>query len=253
VKVEQFNRYARHISLGEIGTKGQQKLLQSKVLVVGLGGLGSPLVQYLAAAGVGTLGLCDFDVVEQSNLQRQVIYTDADCGKSKTELASRVAQSINPDVATHTHSKLEPTNGAKIIASYDVIADASDNFATRYLVNALAVEAAKPLVVAAVSKFEGQLGTFTPHKKNHPCYKCVFPEAPQNAPNCSGEGVLGSLVGVMGSMQATEVIKLLLGLPCINDGLVLVDCLEGRFTRLKAPKLPQCDVCGSPSNLTQSL
>ena len=245
MKVEQFNRYARHLSLEEIGTSGQQKLLRAKVLVVGLGGLGSPLVQYLAAAGVGTLGLCDFDVVEQSNLQRQVIYGEPDCGIAKTELAAKVAKRINPDTTTFSHKRFTEATGAKTIAPYHIVADASDNFATRYLVTKLAAQAKKPLVVAALSRFEGQLGTFTPYKKDCPCYKCIFPDAPATQPNCSEEGVLGSLAGIMGSMQATEVIKLILGLPCVTNGLVLVDALETRFTRLTAQKSPSCDVCGN--------
>ena len=241
----QFNRYARHIALEGVGIEGQRRLLAAKVLIVGLGGLGSPLLQYLAAAGVGALGLADGDRVEESNLQRQVIYGDADSGVKKTEAAARVAATLNPQVEIRVHPKLTAANVAAAIADYDVIADGSDNFACRYLLNDRASAAKKPLVAAALSRFDGQLGVFTPWLGDrHPCYRCIFPEPPLRAGNCSEEGILGAVAGVVGSIQAAEVLKLIVNLPTVNDGLLLYDGIAAASKRLKAGRLKTCPLCG---------
>lgn len=241
----QFNRYARHISLAGVGIDGQRRLLAAKVLLVGLGGLGSPLLQYLAAAGVGILGLADGDRVEESNLQRQVLYGNDDCGRAKNELAGVRAAALNSDVKTRLHPKLTATNVAKTIAAYDIIADCSDNFTCRYLLSEAAAAAKKPLVAAALSRFEGQVGVFTPWLgKGHPCYQCIFQSPPtQPGGNCSSDGILGAVAGAVGCIQAIEVLKLIVNLPTVNDGLLLYDCIAATSKRLKASRSADCPSC----------
>src|SRR5580693_9226664 len=209
---EELERYARHIVLREVGGPGQAKLKAARVLVVGAGGLGSPVILYLAAAGVGTIGIADFDTVSLSNLQRQIAFRSEDVGQSKTQSAARAASALNPHVAIETHAvRLEPANARDLIARYDIVADGSDNFATRFLINDSCFFARKTLVSAAVSEFDGQLATFKAHDRSseYPCYRCLFPEPPPagTAPSCSEAGVLGAAAGVMGTLQALEVLK----------------------------------------------
>src|SRR5215475_13385313 len=210
---EQLERYARHIVLREVGGAGQAKLLAARVLVVGAGGLGSPLILYLAAAGVGTIGVVDFDRVSLSNLQRQIAHRTVDVGRLKTDSAKDAALAINPGVHIEAHAeRLNAQNAARLIGNYDLVADGSDNFATRFLINDACYFAGKTLVSAAVTEFDGQLATYkaragTPQL--YPCYRCIFPEAPprNTVPNCSETGILGAVSGVMGTLQALEVMK----------------------------------------------
>src|SRR5215813_8486581 len=209
---EQITRYSRHILLPEVGGKGQKKLAKAKILIVGAGGLGSPAGLYLAAAGVGTLGLVDSDVVDLSNLQRQILHTNATVGKPKTESAEATIRALNPDVKVVRHDlRLDSSNVMDVIAPYDVILDGSDNFSTKYLVNDAAVLANKPNVYGSIFRFDGQATLFVP--RQGPCYRCLFPEPTpaEMAPSCDEAGVLGVLPGVVGLIQATEAIKLLLG------------------------------------------
>ncbi|MBM3516987.1 MAG: HesA/MoeB/ThiF family protein, partial [Alphaproteobacteria bacterium] len=211
---QQVERYARHIILKEIGGGGQAALLRARVLVVGAGGLGSPLILYLAAAGVGTIGVVDDDAVSLSNLQRQIIHATDQIGRPKTESAQRAVGAINPDVTLVPHTaRLTAANALELIGAYDVVADGSDNFATRFLVNDACYLARKSLVSAALLRFDGQLSTYRAHRDgDHPCYRCVFREPPPDLiPTCSEAGVLGALAGVMGSLQAVEVVKEILG------------------------------------------
>ncbi len=240
----QFSRYARHLCLEGVGVEGQQRLLAAKVLVVGLGGLGSPLAQYLTAAGVGSLGLADGDRIAESNLQRQVLYLDKEVGDLKAERAAARLKALNPDPRLAIHPSLNAANAAALLADYQIVADCSDNFACRYLLNQQAARAQKPLVSASVSRFEGQLGVFVPWRgESHPCYRCIFPTAPAEAANCNQEGILGPSVGVMGSLQALEVLKLILELPVIDDGLLLFDGLKSAFKRLTATRSRRCPLC----------
>jgi adenylyltransferase/sulfurtransferase len=249
----QIQRYARHIILGEIGVEGQTRLLQSSVLVVGAGGLGAPLLQYLAAAGVGRMGVIDDDQVDLSNLQRQVIHRSVDVGIAKVASAARAIAEINSDVRVETfNERLTAANAAHLIGAYDIVADGSDNFATRYLLNDACYFARKPLVSAAILRFEGQLTT---HKAylgaGHPCLRCLFavPPPPDQVPSCAAAGVLGALAGTMGSLQATEVVKELLGIGrSLSGRLLLYDALEAEMRSLALDKSPDCPLCGtSPS------
>jgi molybdopterin-synthase adenylyltransferase len=248
---EQLDRYARHIVLREVGGAGQAKLLAARVLVVGAGGLGCPLILYLAAAGVGTIGIADFDVVSLSNLQRQIAHRSQDVGTPKTASAARAAHGLNPDVKLELHDlRIEPANALELVRRYDLVADGSDNFATRFLLNDACYFAARPLVAAAVTEFDGQLATFRAYDKSgsYPCYRCIFPEAPPpgSAPSCSEAGVLGAAAGVMGTLQALEVLKELLG---IGDGLagrlLIYDALAARFRAVKVSPDPACALCGT--------
>ncbi len=244
---DQLERYARHIVLKEVGGAGQKRLLESKVLVVGAGGLGSPLLAYLAAAGVGTLGIADFDMVSLSNLQRQIIHTTADIGRLKTDSAFEMLGAINPDVKVAPHAeKLTRDNAAAIIAPYDLVADGCDNFATRLLISDACVALKKPLVSAAVRGFEGQIGTFKPYAApDYPCYRCFVPMAPpEEGESCADIGILGAVAGVMGSLQATEVLKELLDLgEGLAGKLLLYDALGGRFRTISLPRDPACASC----------
>ena len=247
---EQIERYARHIVLKEVGGVGQQRLLRAKVLVIGAGGLGCPISLYLAAAGVGTIGIVDDDVVSLSNLQRQIAHATARIGTSKTESAAATLTAINPDVCVVEHrTRINAENAAKLIAAYDLVADGSDNFATRFLVNDSCYFARKPLVTAAIAQFDGQLATFKAYQEgDHPCYRCVFRDAPQGDfdEGCARDGVLGALAGVMGSLQAVEVLKELLGIgESLSGSLTIYDGLGGRFHRMAVRRDPECPLCGA--------
>lgn len=246
---DQLERYARHVILREVGGAGQQKLLASKVLVIGAGGLGSPLILYLAAAGVGTIGVVDDDSVSLSNLQRQIAHGTADLGSLKTASAAAAAGRINPDVRIVEHRmRLAADNAQALIEGYDLVCDGSDNFTTRYLLNDACYFARIPLVSAAILQFDGQLAVFKAHLGvPHPCYRCVFPEAPPAdlAPNCADAGVLGALAGTVGSLQAVEAVKELLGIGQSMSGrLLLYDALESTFRTIAVPRDPDCALCG---------
>ena len=245
---EELDRYARHIVLHEVGGPGQQKLKSSKVLVIGVGGLGSPAIQYLAAAGVGALGIVDDDEVSLSNLQRQVLHSTGEVGKPKTDSAARAVARINPHVQVQAHqTRLTEENGAAIISGYDIVLDGCDNFDTRYLVNRLAVAAGIPLVSAAIGRWEGQLSVFYP-AGGYPCYECIFPEAPDPGlvPACAEAGVLGAMAGVMGSMQAAEAVKMITGAgqPLLGR-MLLYDALGAETRTIRLSRREDCPICGS--------
>jgi molybdopterin/thiamine biosynthesis adenylyltransferase/rhodanese-related sulfurtransferase len=241
----QQQRYSRHLLIPEVGTAGQAKLLESKVLLIGAGGLGSPAALYLAAAGVGTIGIVDFDVVDVSNLQRQILHTSDRVGEKKVESARQTIAALNPDVTVIGHEEmLVGDNVERIIAGYDVILDGTDTFETRYLLNDAAVAAGIPVVHASVFRFEGQLTTFVPYEG--PCYRCLYPTPPppELAPGCSVAGVLGVVPGILGMLQANEVLKLLLGIGTTLAGrLLLFDALETEFTELTLHRDPACPTC----------
>jgi molybdopterin/thiamine biosynthesis adenylyltransferase/rhodanese-related sulfurtransferase len=241
----QRQRYSRHLLIPEVGPDGQARLLASKVLLVGAGGLGSPAALYLAAAGVGTLGIVDFDVVDASNLQRQVLHSSERIGMRKTASAAQTIAALNPDVRVVAHDEmLVADNVARLIGGYDVVLDGTDTFETRYLLNDAAVLAEIPVVHASVYRFEGQLTVFDP--PDGPCYRCLYPTPPppELAPACSVAGVLGVVPGIMGLLQANEVLKLLLGIGTTLAGrLVLFDALEGEFSELRLRRDPACPVC----------
>jgi molybdopterin/thiamine biosynthesis adenylyltransferase/rhodanese-related sulfurtransferase len=242
---EQRSRYSRHLLLPEIGLEGQVKLLESKVLLLGAGGLGSPVALYLAAAGVGRLGLVDDDVVDVSNLQRQVIHTGSRVGEPKVDSAEEAIRDLNPDVEVRKYNtRLDASNIMKIIEGYDVIVDGVDNFPTRYLLNDATVRLQIPVVSASILGFDGQLSVFQPYEG--PCYRCLYPTPPpaELAPSCGANGVLGVLPGTMGLLQATEVIKLITGAgdPLVGR-LLLYDALAASFTELKVRRDPECPIC----------
>ena len=244
----EIRRYSRHILLAEVGGTGQARLRDARVLVVGAGGLGSPLLLYLAAAGVGTIGIVDDDRVELSNLQRQVAHGTADLGRPKTDSAAEAAHRINPEVTVATHRlRVGPDNVASLIEGYDLVCDGTDNFTTRFLVADACVAARRTLVSAAVLRFEGQLATFRPHSgPDLPCYRCLYPAPPPPGlvPTCGEAGVLGAVTGVMGTLQATEVLKELLG---IGEGLagrlLIWDALTARFRTIRLRRDPACPCC----------
>ena len=250
----QSKRYSRHLLIPEVGEEGQFKLLDSRVLLIGAGGLGSPAAYYLAAAGVGTLGIIDADVVEESNLQRQILHNTTRVGQYKAKSARETLEALNPDVKVITYiERLDETNVARIIADYDVIIDGTDNFPTRYLLNDAALIANKPVVHGSVFRFEGQITIFKPN--DGPCYRCLYPEPPppELAPSCAEAGVLGVLPGIIGLLQATETIKLLLGIgdPLVGR-LLTYDGLAGEFNELRLFRDPECPACGEnahPENL----
>jgi adenylyltransferase/sulfurtransferase len=240
----QLDRYSRHVILDELGAEGQAALLDGSVLVVGAGGLGAPAIQYLAAAGVGTLGVVDDDDVERSNLQRQVIHGDGDVGRPKVDSAADFVADLNPDVTVRRHRTRLDRENADLVAEYDVVVDASDNFPTRYLVNDAARVAGVPVAHGAIYKFEGQATTLAP---DGPCYRCLFPEPPEpgTVPDCATTGVLGVLPGTLGCVQATEAVKLLTGLGETLDGrLLFYDALEMSFETVPYARRPDCPVCG---------
>jgi molybdopterin/thiamine biosynthesis adenylyltransferase/rhodanese-related sulfurtransferase len=243
---EQRDRYSRHTLLPEVGVDGQLKMLNAKVLLLGAGGLGAPTALYLAAAGIGTLGLVDDDVVDASNLQRQVIHNTERIGMAKTASARIFIEGLNPDVDVVEHNgRLDASNILDVIKDYDIVVDGADNFPTRYLLNDASVRLRKPVVSASILGFDGQISTFAPYEG--PCYRCLYPTPPpaELAPSCSANGVLGVMAGTMGTLQANEVIKLILGKgePLIGR-LLLYDALGTRFTELKVRRDPDCPICG---------
>src|ERR671911_657414 len=243
---EQRERYSRHLLVPEVGLEGQLKLLNAKVLLLGAGGLGAPTALYLAAAGVGTIGIVDDDVVDESNLQRQVIHTTDRVGVPKTASARASIEALNPDVKVAEHrTRLDADKVLDIISDYDVLVDGADNFPTRYLLNDASVRLRKPVVSASILGFDGQISTFVPFEG--PCYRCLYPTPPpaELAPSCSANGVLGVMAGTMGTLQANEVIKLVLGAgePLIGR-LLLYEALGTSFTELKVRRDPDCPICG---------
>jgi molybdopterin-synthase adenylyltransferase len=249
---EELERYARHIVLRQVGGPGQARLKAARVLVVGAGGLGSPVILYLAAAGVGTIGIADFDAVSLSNLQRQIAFRTADVGRAKTQSARDAARAINPNVRIRTHDeRLTAANVREVIAGYDIVADGSDNFETRFLINDACFAEKKTLVSAAVTEFDGQLATFKAHLGDLPCYRCIFPEPPPagTVPSCSEAGVLGAVAGVMGTLQAQEVLKEITGIGESMAGHLLVyDALDTRFRKLRVKPDPACRLCSATAS-----
>ncbi len=250
---EQIRRYSRQIILPHVGGKGQRKLLESKVLLIGAGGLGSPAGLYLSAAGVGTLGFVDFDVVDLSNLHRQVLHHTADVGRAKTESAAETVRALNPDVRVVLHqAKLRSEIAQEIFTEYDVVVDGSDNFPTKYLANDTCVLLGKPLVFGAVFQFDGQASVFMPGQG--PCYRCLFPTPPQpgTIPSCQEAGVLGVVPGIIGCIQANEVIKLLLGLgETLVGRLLILDAMQMEFAEVWVKRNPECPICGERPTVTE--
>jgi adenylyltransferase/sulfurtransferase len=245
----EVQRYARHILLREVGGVGQAKLKAARVLIVGAGGLGSPLALYLAAAGVGSIGIVDADVLELSNLQRQVAHTTGRLGQLKVDSAAAAMREINPLVQVEVFAeRLDAGNVQVLLAGYDIICDGTDNFETRFLLADACVLARKTLVSAAVLRFEGQLSTFKPHADAQgPCYRCLYPEPPPPGmvPSCSEAGVLGAVTGVMGTLQATEVLKEIMGIgESLSGRLVIWDALQAEFRKVRLRRDPGCPVCG---------
>ena len=250
---EELERYSRHLILPEVGVDGQLKLKNARVLLVGTGGLGAPMALYLSAAGVGTLGLVDFDVVDRSNLQRQVIHGTSDVGRKKIDSAAASIAEINPNVKVVRHEvALTSENALDILKDYDIVADGTDNFPTRYLVNDACVLLGKPNVYGSIFRFEGQASVFA--TEDAPCYRCLYPEPPPPGlvPSCAEGGVLGILPGVVGLIQATEVVKLILGVgESLKGRLVLYDALAMRLRELKLRKNPECPICGTNRTITK--
>ena len=250
---DEIQRYSRHLIMPEVGVEGQQKLKAARVLCIGAGGLGSPLALYLAAAGVGTIGIVDFDVVDVTNLQRQILHSTADVGRKKLDSAREKLRGINPLVDVKTYeTRLTSQNALEIFRDFDIVVDGTDNFPTRYLVNDACVLTGKPNVYGSIFRFEGQASVFA--TKEGPCYRCLYPEPPPPGlvPSCAEGGVLGILPGLVGVIQATEAIKLILGAgnPLIGR-LLLVDALAMRFRELRLRKNPECPVCGTHPTVTQ--
>ncbi len=247
---DQIRRYARHIILPEVGGTGQARLLGAKVLVVGAGGLGSPLILYLAAAGVGTIGVVDDDSVDLTNLQRQVLHGTDRIGWSKAESAKAAVAAINPDVSVAAHRfRLDAGNALDLVGRYDIVADGSDNFPTRFLVNDACRLAGKTLVSAAVLRFDGQLATF---KTGGPCYRCLYAAPPPDdeTPTCAQAGVLGAMAGVMGSLQATEVLKEILGIgDSLSGHLLIIDALSTTIRKIRLRPDPACPLCGAAPSI----
>jgi len=248
---EQLERYARHVVMDDVGPEGQAALLDVSVLVVGAGGLGSPAIQYLAAAGIGRLGIVDDDVVERSNLQRQVLHGEADVGRPKVESAAEAVAALNPDVTVEAfETRFDAGNAMELVTDYDVVLDASDNFPTRFLVNDACVLSNTPFVHGAVYQFEGQLTTVS--GGGEPCYRCLFPEAPPagTVPNCATAGVLGVLPGTIGAMQATEAIKLLLdvGEP-LTEAVIYYDARNPGTETVELRRRPDCPICGDDPDI----
>ncbi|HKF61293.1 MAG TPA: molybdopterin-synthase adenylyltransferase MoeB [Dongiaceae bacterium] len=250
----QLERYARHVILDEVGEAGQEKLLASSVLVLGAGGLGSPMLLYLAAAGVGRIGIVDDDAVELSNLQRQIIHGTASLGRSKVASAKETIAAINPEITVEAHAqRLTAANAAALVSGYDLIADGSDNFATRYLLTDACYLARKPLVSAALLRFDAQLSVFKAYLgPPHPCYRCLFPEPPPAdlVPRCEEAGIFGAIAGSIGALQATEVLKELLGLgESLSGRLLIYDGLATEFRTLRIPRDPACRLCGAQATI----
>ena len=251
---DEIRRYSRHLILPEVGLSGQKKICSTSVLCIGAGGLGSPIAMYLAAAGIGKLGIVDFDSVDYSNLQRQILHTDADVGRPKAQSAKETINGINPGVEVVLHNaRLTSENALDIIKPYDIIVDGTDNFPTRYLTNDACVLLRKPNVYGSIFRFEGQANVFAPHLGG-PCYRCLYPEPPPPGmvPSCAEGGVLGVLPGIIGCIQATEILKLALGKGSSLLGrLLLFNALEMTFRELKLRKDPQCPLCGDNPTVTR--
>jgi len=250
---EQIERYSRHIILPEVGGSGQQKMLKAKVLLLGAGGLGSPAAYYLAAAGIGNLGIVDFDRVDLSNLQRQIIHSTERIGMLKTESAKKTIQALNPDVnVTLYNEKMDSSNIMSLIKDYDYVVDGSDNFPTRYLVNDACVMKNKTLIHGSIYRFEGQVTVFKPG--DGPCYRCLYPEPPPPGmvPNCQEGGVLGVLAGVIGNLQVVEVLKLILGIgkPLVGK-LLIYDALNTEFRSLRLRRDANCPICGEKPTIKE--
>ncbi|MCZ6580005.1 MAG: molybdopterin-synthase adenylyltransferase MoeB [Nitrospirae bacterium] len=250
---DQIQRYSRQIILPEVGGKGQQKLHQAKVLIIGAGGLGSPIALYLSAAGIGTIGLIDGDVVDLSNLQRQVLHTTAHVGTPKVESGRRLLSALNPEVVLKTYQdNISATNIMGLLPDYDLVMDGSDNFGTRFLVNDACYFAKKTLISGSIFRFEGQVTTIKAHE-GFPCYRCLYPEPPPAGlvPNCQEAGVLGVLAGTIGMLQANEAIKEILGIgETLAKHLLIYDALEMKFRKVARPKDPDCPLCGSRPTIT---
>ena len=248
----QVQRYSRHIIMPQVGSMGQRKLLEAKVLIIGAGGLGSPVAIYLTLAGVGTIGIVDFDTVDVTNLQRQILHHDDDVGRSKVESATETLLSYNPDVKVVAHEEpLTSENALQIIADYDVIVNGADNFPARYLVNDAAYLSGKPLVDGSILIFDGQATVFLPGKG---CYRCLFPEPPPpgEVPSCAEAGVLGMLPGLVGSIQATETVKLIMGIgESLAGRLLLIDALDMEVRSVKLRRNPDCPLCGDNPTVTE--
>lgn len=256
---DQIVRYARHILLDEVGGDGQMRLLNARVLIVGAGGLGSPMLLYLAAAGVGTIGVIDDDTVDLSNLQRQVVHTSGSIGLAKVESARRTVAAINPDVRVEVFAeRLRAENALDLVSAYDVIADGSDNFSTRFLLNDACYITRRPLVSGAIVRFEGQLSTFkafapNPNGTRGPCYRCIYrePPPPGDEATCAEAGVLGAFCGVIGSLQATEVLKELLGIgEGLSGWLLVCEALGASFRKIRVTRDPGCPLCGDRPTIT---
>ncbi|MCP4394188.1 MAG: molybdopterin-synthase adenylyltransferase MoeB [Alphaproteobacteria bacterium] len=251
---EQLGRYARHITLDEVGRKGQEQLLKSKVLVIGAGGLGSPVILYLAAAGVGTIGVVDADEVSISNLQRQVLYNSNNIGESKVACAKKIIADTNPDVSIVSYKQLLTSENVKdIVSNYDIIADCTDNFETRFLINDACFFSKKPLVFASISQFQGHLITFKSYEQDLPCYRCLFgaPPPPGSVPSVAEAGVLGVSAGIMGTLQAGEIIKELLNIGDSLAGYLMVyDGLKTSFHKAKSSSDKGCPLCGDHPFIT---
>jgi adenylyltransferase/sulfurtransferase len=250
----QINRYSRQMILNEVGGKGQKKLQDAKVLVIGAGGLGSPAALYLVAAGIGTLGLTDGDVVDLSNLQRQILHTTDRIGVSKVESGGQLLSALNPETTLELYPEhVSKENIMPILEKYDIILDGSDNFSTRFLINDACFFAKKTLISGSIFRFEGQLATIKPHE-GFPCYRCLYPEPPPAGlvPNCQEAGVLGVLAGTIGVLQANEAIKEILGLgETLADRLLLYDALDMTFRKVGRPKDPDCPLCGAHPTITE--
>ena len=249
---EQVARYSRHIIMGDVGSTGQRKLLGSRVLIIGAGGLGSPVAMYLALAGVGTIGIVDFDTVDLSNLQRQILHQNKDVGVRKVVSARETLLAYNPDVNVEIHEEpIDSTNAMEIIGKYDVIVNGADNFPTRYLVNDAAYLSGKPLVDGSILLFDGQASTYIPGQG---CYRCIFPEPPPpgEVPSCAEAGVLGALPGIIGTIQATEVIKVILGKgEPLAGRMLLIDALAMDFRTVKVRRNTKCPLCGDNPTVTE--
>ena len=248
---EERERYARHILLKEVGGQGQQKLIAARVLVVGAGGLGSPILAYLAAAGVGTIGIADDDTVALSNLQRQTLFRTEDVGRAKTDAAQDAVARLNPHVKTLSHPRIGDSNARDVVRGYDFVVEGVDNFAARYALNKACIAEKKPLVSAAVGRFDGQLSTFKSFAQPGvlPCYRCLVPEEPprDQQANCAEEGVMGAITGVLGTLAAMETLKELLSVgDSLAGRLMLYDGLAATFRTVRLPADPQCPDCGSP-------
>ncbi len=250
---EQIHRYSRHIILPEVGGKGQKKLLSAKVILVGAGGLGCPVGYYLAAAGVGTIGIIDNDTIELSNLQRQIAHNTERVGMYKSDSAKKTFEALNPDVnVIALKERISKDNILDLIKDYDIVVDGSDNFPTRYLVNDACVLSGKPLVSGAILRFEGQVTTILPGEGH--CYRCLFEEPPPPGlvPSCQEAGVLGALPGVIGGLQAMEVLKLIIGRgEPLKNQLLIYDALKTSFRKVKIPRNPKCPVCGDEPSITE--